>query len=37
MVVSKQLWHDVMVKRPLEMAAEQAKKNLSKLTQLNPK
>lgn len=37
MVVSKQLWYDAMVKRPLEMAAEQAKKNLSKLTQLKPK
>ena len=29
MVVSKQLWIDVMVKRSLKMAAEQAKKNLS--------
>lgn len=29
MVVSEQLWHEVMVKRPLEMAIEQAKKNLS--------
>ncbi|HEK22204.1 hypothetical protein [Mucilaginibacter sp.] len=28
MVVSEQLWYDVMVKRPLEMAVEQAKKNL---------
>ncbi|MCW3118926.1 MAG: hypothetical protein JWM28_3008 [Chitinophagaceae bacterium] len=32
MVVSAQLWYDVMVKRPLEMVAEQAKKNLT-----NPK
>jgi len=32
MVVSEQLWYDVMVKRPLEMAVEQAKKNLA-----NPK
>ncbi|GAB2690582.1 hypothetical protein GCM10027037_12060 [Mucilaginibacter koreensis] len=30
MVVSEQLWYDVMVKRPLEMAAEQAKRNLAK-------
>ncbi|MCX2480777.1 hypothetical protein OQY15_16855 [Pedobacter sp. MC2016-15] len=32
MVVSEQIWYSVMVKRPLEMAAEQAKKNLA-----NPK
>lgn len=29
MVLNEQLWYDVMVKRPLEMAAEQAKKNFS--------
>lgn len=28
-VVSEQIWYDVMVKRPLEMAAEQAKRNLA--------
>jgi hypothetical protein len=28
MVVSEQLWYDVMVRRPLDMAAEQAKRNL---------
>jgi len=30
MVVSEQLWHEVMVKRPLEMVAQQARKNSSK-------
>lgn len=29
MVLNEQLWYDVMVKRPLEMAAEQAKKKFS--------